>query len=395
MSAAIRWGEGDKLSEHFARTATSAAASSPPARKRRAELRAHSSQPPARPKQSRNRSRPPFAWGLIGARARPTSGPVVCSPMTADADRTAFEGLAAAGADDDGRARALAARLKARLVPSDLQAMAALWIHGAAAAPERIPAIYDAACEGWTGQPLGVAAINTSGGAPEMIREPTGTPLWVLLNEPRPKLEAVNLTTQDRRARGPRLAQHRRPRRALRVRLPRRSTAIAQAIRRSSASTRSPAARRDRWRPAPRHGHRQPLRPGGAGPRGPGPEELPPRSTTSTRASCSATTSGTSSPATRPPPCTRWRSRPSSWPSSAITIRRCSRHGALPPGLRSAGGRPDPPGDHPHRLGHGRRTPPLLPVKWETVWDKPLPTCAPASASPPTSPPFPPTSSNS
>lgn len=115
--------------------------------------------------------------------------------MTADADRAAFEALAAAGADDDAP-RTLAARLKASPNPSDLQALAALWIHGAAAAPERIPAIYDAACEGWLGKPLGVAAIKTAGAAPEPIPQPFWDALWDLLNEPRQGLEAINLTTK-------------------------------------------------------------------------------------------------------------------------------------------------------------------------------------------------------
>lgn len=116
--------------------------------------------------------------------------------MPPDADHAAFEGLAAAGADEDGAPRALAARLKATPNASDLQALAALWIHGAAAAPERIPAIYDAACEGWLGKPLGVAPINSSGGAPEPIPRAFWDALWELLNEPREGLKAVNLTTK-------------------------------------------------------------------------------------------------------------------------------------------------------------------------------------------------------
>jgi ubiquinone biosynthesis protein Coq4 len=115
--------------------------------------------------------------------------------MTADADRTAFEGLAAAGAED-GAPRALARRLKASPNPADLQALAALWIHGAAAAPERLAAIYDAACDGWLGQPLGVAAINNAGGRPEPIPRAFWDALWRLLDEPRGGLGAVNLTTK-------------------------------------------------------------------------------------------------------------------------------------------------------------------------------------------------------
>jgi len=116
--------------------------------------------------------------------------------MSADADRTAFEGLAAYGADDDGAPRALAKRLKAAPNASDLQALAALWIHGAAAAPERVAGIYDAAAEGWLGESLGVPAINSAGGKPEPIAPAFWDALWVLLDEPRSGLGAVNLTTK-------------------------------------------------------------------------------------------------------------------------------------------------------------------------------------------------------
>ncbi len=116
--------------------------------------------------------------------------------MTADADRTAFEGLAAAGADDDGAPRALAKRLKAGPNPSDLQALAALWIHGAAAAPERVAGIYDAAAEGWLGEPLGVQPINSAGGKPEPIPRAFWDALWFLTDEPRADQGALNLTTR-------------------------------------------------------------------------------------------------------------------------------------------------------------------------------------------------------
>jgi hypothetical protein len=116
--------------------------------------------------------------------------------MTLPPDRVGFEALAAVGADDDDAPRALAARLKAGVTQSDLQALAALWIHGAAAAPERVPAIYDAAAEGWLGKPLGLAPIKATGGASEAIPRPFWDALWLLLDEPRAGLEAVNLTTR-------------------------------------------------------------------------------------------------------------------------------------------------------------------------------------------------------
>jgi len=115
--------------------------------------------------------------------------------MSGDHDRAGFEALAQAGAEDDA-ARALGGRLKAGLQPADLKALAALWLHGAAAAPERIPGIYDAACEGWLGEPLGVPPIKTPSGAPEPIPATFWKGLWELLEEPRGGLEAVNLTTK-------------------------------------------------------------------------------------------------------------------------------------------------------------------------------------------------------
>ncbi|HEY0436944.1 MAG TPA: hypothetical protein VGC92_09900, partial [Phenylobacterium sp.] len=116
--------------------------------------------------------------------------------MSADPDRPAFEALAAAGADDDSAPLALAKRLRAGISQPDLQALAALWIHAAAAAPERIPAIYDAACEGWLGEPVAGPPVKTAGAAPEFIPRPFWDALWLLLDEPRAGLGAVNLTTR-------------------------------------------------------------------------------------------------------------------------------------------------------------------------------------------------------
>jgi len=93
--------------------------------------------------------------------------------------------------------RALAARLKADPKPSDLKAMAALWLHAAAAAPERIGWIYDEAAEGYLGQPVGGPPVPISRAQkPEITPRPFWTALWELLEEPRVRLEAVNLTTK-------------------------------------------------------------------------------------------------------------------------------------------------------------------------------------------------------
>jgi len=115
--------------------------------------------------------------------------------MSGEHDRAGFEALAQAGAEDDA-ARALGGRLKANLQPADLKALAALWLHGAAAAPERIPHIYDAVCEGWLGETLGVAPVKTPTAAPAPIPPAFWQGLWGLLDEPRAGLEAVNVTTK-------------------------------------------------------------------------------------------------------------------------------------------------------------------------------------------------------
>src|SRR5205814_1490121 len=98
---------------------------------------------------------------------------------------------------DEDAARGLGARLKASLQPNDLKALAALWIHGAAAAPESVPGVYDAAAEGYLGEPLGVRPVATdTAQPPEPIPAPYWAGLWELLKEPRSGLGAVNLTTK-------------------------------------------------------------------------------------------------------------------------------------------------------------------------------------------------------
>ena len=120
--------------------------------------------------------------------------------MSDDQEQAGFEALTQAGADEDA-ARGLGARLKATPQPQDLKALAALWLHGAAAAPETLPGIYDAAAEGFLGEPLGAKPVpTTSNPLPEPIPEPIPAAfwagLWKLLKEPRAGLGAVNLTTK-------------------------------------------------------------------------------------------------------------------------------------------------------------------------------------------------------
>jgi ubiquinone biosynthesis protein Coq4 len=116
--------------------------------------------------------------------------------MSDDQERAGFMALAQAGADDDA-ARGLGARLKASPQAADLKALAALWIHGAVAAPERIPGLYDAAAEGYLGAPVGAKRVATDvASPPEPIPAAFWPGLWELLAEPRAGIEAVNLTTK-------------------------------------------------------------------------------------------------------------------------------------------------------------------------------------------------------
>jgi len=111
-------------------------------------------------------------------------------------ERAGFAALTGAGADD-AAAKALAARLKAGSNPADLKALAALWLHAAAAAPERVVGVYDAAAEGWLGAPVGGAAIRFGdAGPPEIIPQRFWDGFWDLLQEHERNLGAVNLTTR-------------------------------------------------------------------------------------------------------------------------------------------------------------------------------------------------------
>ncbi|HEX3366242.1 Coq4 family protein [Phenylobacterium sp.] len=116
--------------------------------------------------------------------------------MSDNQERAGFEALAQAGAED-AAARALGARLKAQPQAADLMALSALWIHAAAAAPERVPGLYDAVAEGYLGEPVGAKPVPTdAAAAPEPIPPAFWPALWDLLEEPPSGLEAVNLTTK-------------------------------------------------------------------------------------------------------------------------------------------------------------------------------------------------------
>ena len=112
-----------------------------------------------------------------------------------DEERAGFEALTGAGADD-AAARALAIRLKAGGSAADLKALAALWLHAAAAAPERVAGVYDAAAEGWLGAPVAGPAVRFTDDAPEPIPQAFWNGFWSLLAEAPSRLTAPNVTSQ-------------------------------------------------------------------------------------------------------------------------------------------------------------------------------------------------------
>ena len=115
--------------------------------------------------------------------------------MNRGEEQAGFEALAAAGADD-AAAKALASRLKAKVDANSLKSLAALWLHAAAAAPERVVGIYDAAAEGWLGAPVGGPPVRFTGATPEPIPPAFWQGLWSLLEEPPGNLTAPNVTSR-------------------------------------------------------------------------------------------------------------------------------------------------------------------------------------------------------
>ncbi|HEY2358983.1 MAG TPA: Coq4 family protein [Phenylobacterium sp.] len=116
--------------------------------------------------------------------------------MGGEEERAGFEALAGAGADDMEAVRKLGARLRESPQPQDLRALAALWLHAAAAAPETAPGVYDAVAEGYLGEPAGGAPIAVeTAAAPEAIPPAFWAALWELLDEPRGQ-GALNVTTR-------------------------------------------------------------------------------------------------------------------------------------------------------------------------------------------------------
>lgn len=105
--------------------------------------------------------------------------------MNSDHDRAAFEALAQSGAEDEGdAARSLAQRLKAQPDAERLKALGALWLHCAVAAPEGLVRTYDAAAEGWLGEPVAGPPLRTMEGLPPApIPAAFWSALWSLVSE--------------------------------------------------------------------------------------------------------------------------------------------------------------------------------------------------------------------
>jgi ubiquinone biosynthesis protein Coq4 len=109
------------------------------------------------------------------------------------ADRRAFEELTEAPGDG-ADARALAAAFRQRGEATDLEALAALWLNAAAAAPERLAAVHDGAAQGWLGRAPAAPPILL----PEIPSEPIPRAFWqgfwALLAEPPGSLGAGGVT---------------------------------------------------------------------------------------------------------------------------------------------------------------------------------------------------------
>ncbi len=115
--------------------------------------------------------------------------------MNSTPDREMFQALAGAGAED-GVARGLGVRLKSQPAPAVVKALAALWLHGAVAAPERARRIYDATAEGYIGEPIASEPPSDNfSQPPEPIPMAFWMALWDLLDAPRQRGGSLNLVS--------------------------------------------------------------------------------------------------------------------------------------------------------------------------------------------------------
>lgn len=111
--------------------------------------------------------------------------------------RLGFEAEALAGANA-GEAEALARGVRADPLGSAASArrLAALFAHAAFAAPERIAAVYDAAAAGWFGTPVGVAPIAPPPVQPLALAPAFWTSFWGLVTDAGGNLEAGEVTVR-------------------------------------------------------------------------------------------------------------------------------------------------------------------------------------------------------
>jgi ubiquinone biosynthesis protein Coq4 len=110
-------------------------------------------------------------------------------------DRRAFEPLTQVPGDRAG-ARARAAAFKARGEAADLEALAAMWLNAAAAAPGRLAAVYDGTTEGWQGRAPAAPEIPLAEAAPEPIPQGFWQAYWALLAESPLSLGAGGVTVR-------------------------------------------------------------------------------------------------------------------------------------------------------------------------------------------------------
>lgn len=94
-----------------------------------------------------------------------------------------------------GDGRALATGLRREITGVGLKALAALGLHAAVSTPERLASLYDGAAEGWLGKPVGARPIQVPAGARHAPIPPAlWTCLWSLLEAPPESLGASELT---------------------------------------------------------------------------------------------------------------------------------------------------------------------------------------------------------
>ncbi len=234
-----------------------------------------------------------------------------------------FEARVLAGG---GRAEALGAA--AALRAGDLSArhdVAALALHVAVVAPERVVDVYDGLTEGWLGAAPDGPAVSGPSPAPSEVSDRLWAGLWDLVFDPDAGRDPADITVRTAALTEFLTPEFHRRVAAMALRYPGVAESAAGGSRPGSRSSSSPRA--------PRTRSAVPCTPSwsttastsrcSTGTRSDC-NSCPRPSTTATCASCSATTSGTWSPATPRPGCTRCRCPDSRWPSSATSTRRCS-----------------------------------------------------------------------